>query len=894
MMDFIPFTLWVGTGIAALAVIAGAVLSQCLDDLNRFLRAKPLWHLIFILLLVGRMILFGGSKTNDVELAGGEDTNEVDGVVLNVPQRLFNRSLLFGGSEPLGMTDPNITHRPYRLESVTTNENLASAMPSNGTVRGTWHLSGACTAIQNVGLDGFELPFGSELLTNLWATASGKVRLRFAQPSNEIDVAGAAISAIPDVSRFWTATDGDDTFLMTWENFAEGRPRNGEGRSLVTAQLELHGDGSFITRSNSVERLYRRVVPGVETEGYGPNQDWSLVGNWSAYYTVELRVRADARVVFTGNGPSNLPDPNFIARAGETYYVDLLIGKTYAISCDMPFDLVSSDWNVEIERTSPKTATVIWPVEIYLDTGDSQVPAPQQAPLPRLLLGAAAEDPWLRVSPDCLGGTVEMPPEVCCGISGTGGEFPLGCSDACGCEGCVIRGTYTYENFTIAFGGWPCGCHPQVKPPIAANWGFSLPDLVFKDAAPREMSVWFVRGDDGDFSGRLVLTQTEGDGKIRIWENEERTIPATQFSWSVADGVDCTYYIEGIESSDSVGDIEFQLEWVNADAPDPILRQTTCAEVEEVIVETESFTGQEPHGFDVTHSLSPDQHVPIFFGDVVVGSDLTPGDFFVDIELKVKPAGADVGEANWMRLDATPHSGSLYAISEREARLAHPTVGGVYHIGAAFNGSPTNECNIVLPLAGASVDDLLRNDLARADAFAADMVAHFPEADRNQPLWGLWIFGPTRRGNYLGRPDNAESPTVWHYNQVRDSDGKGAVATLSGVPIRVAKLSNLIVGYTCERMGVYRECQELSQFLGTRNDASAEESWDCGNDLANGADFDTAVAALVRSAWLSADLKTRRLWPNPNSATNWSSQTSTVDWNHFFYSPEYLDLRYAP
>ena len=95
-------------------------------------------------------------------------------------------------------------------------------------------------------------------------------------------------------------------------------------------------------------------------------------------------------------------------------------------------------------------------------------------------------------------------------------------------------------------------------------------------------------------------------------------------------------------------------------------------------------------------------------------------------------------------------------------------------------------------------------------------------------------------------------------------------------------------------MGVCRECQELSQFLGTRNDASAEESWDCGNDLANGADFDTAVAALVRSAWLSADLKTRRLWPNPNSATNWSSQTSAVDWNHFFYSPEYLNLRYAP
>ena len=66
MFDFIPLPILAGCGIAALAVAAFVVLSRFLDDLTRFIRATPLWHLALILVLVGRMVLFGGSKTNDV------------------------------------------------------------------------------------------------------------------------------------------------------------------------------------------------------------------------------------------------------------------------------------------------------------------------------------------------------------------------------------------------------------------------------------------------------------------------------------------------------------------------------------------------------------------------------------------------------------------------------------------------------------------------------------------------------------------------------------------------------------------------------------------------------------------------------------------------------------
>lgn len=106
------------------------------------------------------------------------------------------------------------------------------------------------------------------------------------------------------------------------------------------------------------------------------------IENGDAYYTIDLVVsNADARVVFIGDGPSNLPDPSFIARANETNTVELLIGKTYEIKCDLPFRVVdASDWRVDSWQRSSKSATVVWPVEIYMDYGYSLRSGLLQAP----------------------------------------------------------------------------------------------------------------------------------------------------------------------------------------------------------------------------------------------------------------------------------------------------------------------------------------------------------------------------------------------------------------------------------------------------------------------------------------------------------------------------------
>ena len=70
-------------------------------------------------------------------------------------------------------------------------------------------------------------------------------------------------SIVPGVRRFWWAdaarpeSASYQSKLLTWENVYAGRDSTGQ----YNAQIELRGDGNFITRSNNVERVYRRVLP---------------------------------------------------------------------------------------------------------------------------------------------------------------------------------------------------------------------------------------------------------------------------------------------------------------------------------------------------------------------------------------------------------------------------------------------------------------------------------------------------------------------------------------------------------------------------------------------------------------------------------------------------------
>lgn len=144
-------------------------------------------------------------------------------------------------------------------------------------------------------------------------------------------------------------------------------------------------------------------------------------------------------------------------------------------------------------------------------------------------------------------------------------------------------------------------------------------------------------------------------------------------------------------------------------------------------------------------------------------------------------------------------------------------------------------------------------------------------------------------GDFLGRPDNASSKTVWFYNQVNDDSGMGAVCTWGGRCVRIAKLSNFICGYACRKIGVEQMLQEISQGSGTSNDQTAYSSWRCGEALAAGTmTLDGCASRIGQLSWDSGDQKVRRLWPNLDSADNFVSPSCYYNPNTQFTAPGFL------
>ena len=485
---------------------------------------------------------FGG--TNGVEIVEGGETNDVGGMASSPPLMGMRRHLTSGETP-----HPHFAV-PYRLEAVSTNSDISYAIPADGTVRGTWHLTGAYEDVQKVSLvphpsspisHPFAFPFGSDLCTSLWAYTWGKVRSQLKNASNEIAAVDASMSAISGVSRFWTAATSNDTYLLTWENFAAGRlpahhssdlpsasglsaggypTRDASGT--VCAQIELMRNGDFITRSNEVECVYHRVNPddwdddGIANEEdaepiapadetqFGPHQTVPEGDDANHYCWVDIVVRAaNARVTFEGEGDSWLPDPSFIAEANATNRVMILIGKTYAVHCGMPVEIVGKS-DEEIETwTSGGVPMIEWPV--WFEYVSVRPPLLMASPL----FGSGSEDggTTVRVHPFRMGGgDYSWEDDFCCYSFAADGAPVFDCGGNCGCGGDCYTGEVTYQcsGRAFSFGGWSCGCSghadddphgPSAGPSISAD--FSAKAIVFEDAymnAPGQ----FVSGQSTD------------------------------------------------------------------------------------------------------------------------------------------------------------------------------------------------------------------------------------------------------------------------------------------------------------------------------------------------------------------------------------------------------------
>lgn len=254
-----------------------------------------------------------------------------------------------------------------------------------------------------------------------------------------------------------------------------------------------------------------------------------------------------------------------------------------------------------------------------------------------------------------------------------------------------------------------------------------------------------------------------------------------------------------------------------------------------------------------------------------------------DVTLSMTPAKPNV---QWAVDPDSRSSGTLNNATQAQATFSNPTLGGVYYFDFSASGQFAL-LNLALPLAGAEIKEIVRADLARCDQFAQTALSRLDRANIiAHALDWFWVAG---NGDYLGRPDHPDTPTLRRYNRM-DSSGRGAVATWFGVPTRIAKASNFIFSYACAKLGISDWLESVTHHLGTKDDPSAQACYQAGRDVAGGANYDTRVTALVTQIRILSDVKNLLLWPNPNLANNHvDSQAAITNLAGQFVSPDFLN-----
>ena len=220
----------------------------------------------------------------------------------------------------------------WRVECAATNENISYEMPSNGSLVGNFHVHGAASSFGNNVVDfgvvrtsgtlvptNWAFPIGTNnaAFSSFWYFVDGRIRPTPKDAMREICAVGVPMSAVPGQSRLWMAEEPDGARVITWENFFLG----GDTNAPVNAQIVLCPNGDFVTRSNEVETVCRRVNP----------DDWDNDG---------IANERDANPLFCDGdffGVANALPPN--ANPDAYYWLDLSVTgvlgiATIRVTCD--------------------------------------------------------------------------------------------------------------------------------------------------------------------------------------------------------------------------------------------------------------------------------------------------------------------------------------------------------------------------------------------------------------------------------------------------------------------------------------------------------------------------------------------------------------------------------
>ena len=829
------------------------------------------------------------------------------------------------GAPTLTVTAEEIA-RGYRLVYETNDVAHVCTMPANGVYVGNSHVHGASSSwgMNLIDFGDWAFPFGSNHVaySKVWWFVDGRIRVSPLDPSREIATGVRDVLAMQGASRIWRAADGGGQ-TIGWENVFVG----GDTNSVANLQIVLRDNGDFETWSNEVGRVYARIDPddwdgdgldnaidawpatsdgdcfgtgvdwlnanccGVLSASAGTNGEivveWCTNANASAYYWLQFSPLGDGtRVTVDCDGPSNLGDMVVIANSNQVCRVPLLIGAEYRVRASQPVsDISASDpaANVWINDAQPVGSSRDFGV---------------QRPVSLSLAGEGSSG-YLAMQPD-VGAVIGAVTGNCCAVSLDAGAYTWTCSGSCHCTGYGQWWNVTalWEGYSRLFPWWTqCGCQAANETNPEAWGSLSATPVVMRGGWMGCVSASFDPPESA--SGALATLRVEGGGRVALWQGTNRA-ESVSLPMTLADGQSELFFFEGLTASESVGDVRFCLDVMGDGGTDTVTRAVTVACVDRLDM-TCAVAGQSPNPppfegetacpFSVTNSLSPDRHLVVPFENVAtLGTNgFSVAGFAVNMELVLAPQGVSSSglSAEWEVLEALPQmSGALVPCSGLAAQFVNPTQGGVYRFRARCGGSPWTEGNVVLPLSGANVDAVFESDFSIYETVMTNLAAKSGPLERQTPNFGLRWFSNKGAADYSGRVDNAAWQTVWRYNQVNDFTGYGAVATVYGVPARMAKFGNFLAGYGTRVLGVWGISRWLSQGIGTDNDESAEMSWDAGTDVADGSNLTARVSALSADMWSVGGDKVRTLWPNPAATDNHVvAPTNRIDYNFFFRSP---------
>ena len=474
--------------------------------------------------------------------------------------------------------------RGWRVESVTTNAAVSYAMPTNAVLLGNWHVHGASSSFGNNRIDfgDWRFPLGTndETFSSFWYFVDGRISPTPKDAMREICAVGVPMSAVPGQSRLWRLDGDDGSRILTWENFFLG----GDTNCPVNAQIVLWPSGDFLTRSNDVETVCRRINPddwdddGIhnERDANPTSCDGDFFGvanalppnaNPDAYYLLDLSVTGVlgvATIRVTCDGASDLGDHVIIARTNQVCHVPLLAGATYTVESDLPIDYsaVSSEY-AEVVTNAENRLTVSLPLELSLVRIQTRSAGSTGN------YGAASSP--INVYPSivaCLGG--------CCSREVVDGILQWSCSLTCTCGGGYhsFETTALWEGYSKLFIGYAsCGCWENAPDPtptpsaapyaasVSAN--FSKDAVIFEDGYENSPGEWVSRRStatmltisaNGGTNGAVLSVSATNLGKLQ--KNSGPVFPSQSVSVPAMQSITYAMNYVGLSASGTADDIE--------------------------------------------------------------------------------------------------------------------------------------------------------------------------------------------------------------------------------------------------------------------------------------------------------------------------------------------------